>query len=161
MGTIAVSVKTDISIGNQVKSGQKTVKSAYVVSKAPAQLTDGGAGAAKASVEWSSSRSLSSTNETLDLSGALVNGAGETAIFAKVRLLYVENTSAAGTITLDTTASNGATALFDGTIVLNPGEAVCFLFLSTAGHAITAATADLLKVTASAACTYEFAIAGE
>ena len=110
-----------------------------------------GTDTAQADLVWHDSRTLTSgANESLDLAGTLTDAFGTTVTFAKVKSLVIENTSASMTITIGGAAANGF-ATFVGaaanTIVLPPLGVL--VLVSPTGFAVTAGTADLLKITNS------------
>jgi hypothetical protein len=121
------------------------------------QFTIGSGAANRANKGYADVRTLNGT-ETLDLSGSLTNGVGDTCAFTQVKFLYVRHLGTSGTLTVDTEVTNGATTLVKS-IVLQAGDE--FLVRWSAGRAITAGTADLLRITSSTNLDYEIAIAGE
>ena len=104
-----------------------------------------------------------SGTENLDLAGVLVDAFGATATSAEIIAIYVKaaagntNNVVIGNVTNGFVGPLGAT----GTYTVSPGD--FFLATSRAGWAVTAATADLLKITNSAAgtpVTYDVVIIG-
>lgn len=123
---------------------------------ASASLTDG-TGAGQADRVFADTRTLAASGtEDLDLAGALTDAFGAAQVFARVKAIFVK--AAVGNtnnVNVTRPASNGFPlfmAAGDG-IALRPGE--CFGLLcdvgDAVGHAVTAATGDLLTVTNSAA----------
>lgn len=133
--------------------------------KAILDLTSGTA-AGKADVVFSDTRTLAaSATESLDLAGVLIDVFGATASFAKVVALYVKAASAnVNDVVLGGAASNGFVAPFGSatdTIKVKSGGAL--LLMADGGYAVTAGTADLLKVTNGSSgtpVTYDIVIIG-
>lgn len=127
------------------------------------KFNPGVANTAQADLMFADQRTLADgASETLDLAGSLTSAFGATITFAEVTALYVEN---AGTtaITIGNAATNTWVGPFGAathTITIEPGEAVNLT--SRNGWAVTAGTADLLKVlnAAGAAGTYNIVIIG-
>lgn len=125
-----------------------------------------GTGAGQADLVFSDQRTLASNaNESLDLNGALTDVFGAAVNFVKVVAILVK-ASAANTnnVVVGGAAANGFYPMFGSatdTIKLPPGAGV--LLFNDAGYAVTAATADLLKIANSAAgstVTYDIIIVG-
>ncbi|WP_257164685.1 hypothetical protein [Bradyrhizobium sp. SRS-191] len=113
-----------------------------------------GSGYGKADIAFSDDRALSaSTNENLDMAGALVDAFGQTIAAAKVKAIVIDNLeSSVGVLTIGGAASNTFNGPFSGatyTIDLKPGDRA--VFASRTGWTVTAATGDLLKVACSSA----------
>jgi hypothetical protein len=94
--------------------------------------------------------SFTTTPTDIDLSGSLTSPLNAGAVvFAEVSMIYIENTAAAGNLQVGGDAASlplfGAAADF---IVVPPGG--CFFWYAPAGIAITATTADILQIAASA-----------
>lgn len=86
------------------------------------------------------------TTVNYDLSGSLTNRAGDAAVFTQVRLFYVKNTSTAANLTI----GGGTNAAPVPVVTLAPGCEILYRCPTTGGLAITAGTADILKVTSDA-----------
>lgn len=110
-----------------------------------------GTGANQCDKEFHDERTLAAgTPEELDLAGALTNGFGETVTFAKIKSIWIEFlTETAGyTLEVGGAALNAFATMF--------GDATDKLVIGAGGHfynsspidgfAVTAATADLLKI---------------
>ena len=84
-----------------------------------------GTGSNAADEAWGDQRTLSTTSETLDLSGSLTNAFGTTVAFVEVRTIYIRHTGSTGVLTIGNAASNQAYAgLLNGAtaaVVLGPG----------------------------------------
>ncbi len=145
-------------------SASATLAKSYV-----AQLADGTA-AGQANRLFQDTRTLAaSANEDLDLAGTLVDALGATLTFARVKGLVIA-ASAANTnnVIVGNATTNGFISWVGAathTVTLRPG-AVLALMAGTAdvtGYAVTATTADLLRVANSAAGTpvsYDIMIIG-
>lgn len=128
-------------------------------------LTDG-TGAGKADLLYQDTNAISAFAD-LDLAGALVDVFGATLTFARVKGLYIKAADAnTANITVGPAAANGfATPWGSATDknVLRPGMAMILLagVADATGYAVTAATADLLRITpVSGTQTYDIAIWG-
>ncbi|MGW8762366.1 hypothetical protein ACWGN5_07685 [Streptomyces sp. NPDC055815] len=128
-----------------------------------------GTSAGKADTRFADTRTLAaSATEDLDLAGTLTDIFGTVVTFARIKGLFI---SAAATNTNNVivggAASNAWAALLGatGTLTLRPGASVALMTGSTDAttYAVTAGTADLLKVANSAAGTpvsYDIVIIG-
>jgi len=130
-------------------------------------LTDG-TGANQAKSVFTDTRTLTaSAEENLDLAGVLTDAFGNLITFTKIKAIII--TAAAGN-TNDVIIGNHATAaclLFFGaathTAAIKPGGALMVVAPDVNGFAVTATTADMLKVLNSAgttSVTYTIAIIG-
>ncbi|MFG2963579.1 hypothetical protein ACGFZS_09845 [Streptomyces sp. NPDC048288] len=133
-----------------------------------AQLTTG-TGAGKADKVFSDRRTLAASGtEDLDLAGVLLDAFGAAITFVRIKGLFIA--AAAGNtnnVVVGAAASNPWAALLSatGTVTLRPGAACGFLAGSAdaTAYAVTASTADLLKVANSGAgtsVTYDIHIVG-
>lgn len=134
------------------------------VSIATAMAFSSGTGSDAIDTWFGDSRTLSTTNETLDLSGSLANGIGGTAVFVEVRLIYIRNTHATGTLTVGNATAPAYAGLFPTstyTMIVPPGGFVCWYAPKDGyGLTVTATTGDGLKIDASAAITYDIVLGG-
>lgn len=127
------------------------------------KFNPGTATTAQADLMFADQRSLADgASETLDLAGSLNSVFGTTLSFAEVTAIYFENIG-----TTNMTIGNAATNTWVGpfgaathTLTVEPGESINLT--SRAGWAVTAGTADLLKVLngAGAAGAYNIVIIG-
>ncbi len=125
-----------------------------------------GTGAGQADLVFSDQRTLASNaNESLDLNGALTDVFGGAVNFVKVVAILIKAATAnANNLIVGGAAANGFYPMFGAatdTIKLPPGAGV--LLFNDAGYAVTAATADLLKIANSAAgstVTYDVILIG-
>lgn len=118
-----------------------------------------GTGAGKADLVFADRRVLAaSASDSLDLAGSLVDTAGATITFARIKGLYVSADPAnTNSVIIGAAASAPWTTLLGatGTVTLRPGSS--FLVMAgqadATGYAVTATTADLLKIANSAGGT--------
>lgn len=107
----------------------------------------------------------SNTAEDLDLSGALVDPIGGTAVFAKVRGIIVKSKDTNTTnLTIKPGASNGFTGPFGAathTITLQPGGTFA-VFAPGTGWTVTAGTGDLINIAnaSGASAQYDIIVVG-
>lgn len=125
-----------------------------------------GASAGQVSKLFTDRRTLAGfAAEDIDLSGALVDPLGQTAVFTVVKALLVKADPAnANPVVVGGAASNGFVGPFgaaNDTVAVPPGG--CLLLVHPgAGWTVTAGTADLLHVANGGAgsATYDIVIAG-
>lgn len=124
-----------------------------------------GTGSSLANTEWTDSRTLAATSESLDMSGTLVNEFGETLTLSKIKGIIIENlaTTAGYVLKVGGAASNallGIVADATDKIQIGPGG-VLVLTSPVDGFTVTGATGDLLKIDAgSNAINYKILIWG-
>ena len=117
---------------------------------------------------WHDTRTLAiSATENLDLAGGLTNGLGDTVTFARVIALYLK--AAVGN-TNNVLVGGAASApwfpMFSDSsdiLKIRPGGAVLLMAPDATGYAVTATSADILKVANSGAGTsvsYDIALIG-
>lgn len=128
-----------------------------------------GTGAGKADRLFSDRRTLAASGtEDLDLAGVLLDAFGQAITFARVKGLIIAAAAAnTNNVVVGAAATNPWATLLSatGTVTLRPGA---FLAVGTGqadatGYAVTAATADLLKIANSGAgtsVTYDIHIIG-
>ena len=122
-----------------------------------------GTGTDQADLKYFARRTLAAaTSENLDLRGVLLDQFGNTLSIAKVKAIMISNPSTNdGVLTIGGAASNAWTAMFTGTIDIPIGG--CILIGGPkAGEAVTAGTADILKVlnNGTASVDYDILIIG-
>jgi hypothetical protein len=121
-----------------------------------------GTGDGQAQLCYQGVRSLATgANEDLDVAGSLTNLYGA-AVFTKLKLVvfYAAKTNTTN-ITVSRPAANGVplfAAVSDALAPLKPGGFFAFADPSTAGVAVTAATADLINVANSAGATGTYTV---
>ena len=126
-----------------------------------------GTGTDAANQYWSDQRSLSaSATETLDLSGSLTNGLGQTVAFTSVKMLYIRNRSTTGSMVIGNAASNVWATMFgadNDTITIRPGGVFLIACSDATGYAVAAGTDDSFKIAnsdGSNSLTYDIVIVG-
>ncbi|MGW6455511.1 hypothetical protein ACWF94_06205 [Streptomyces sp. NPDC055078] len=142
--------------------------------KAPASLRRGvtlgsGTGAGKADRVWADRRTLAASGtEDLDLAGVLADAFGAVITWARVKGLFVAAADAnVNNVVVGGAAANPWAPLLGatGAVTLRPGAVVGAMAgaADATGYAVTAGTADLLKVANSGAgtsVTYDIFIVG-
>jgi hypothetical protein len=110
-----------------------------------------------------------STNDDLDLAGVLTDAYGVTITFARIKGLFVAAAAAnANNVIIGGSATNPVTSFMSGTtpaIILRPGASMMLTAGSAdaTGYAVTAGTADILRLTnggAGTTVTYDIVIIG-
>lgn len=160
--SIAVSVKAQLD--NSLDLGGAS----YPLAISKSVVLTNGTGANQAKDMFTDRRTLAaSTSEDLDLSGVLTNAFGASIAFTKIRALIIS--SAADNVN-DVVIGGHATAAcasFFGDVTdklkVKPGGTVALIAPDAAGYAVTAVTADLLKITnggAGTPVTYDIVIIG-
>ena len=132
-----------------------------------AAFTDG-TGANQAQKLFTDQRTLAaSANESLDLSGVLQDVFGATLTFTKIKAILVKAAEGnTNNVVVGGAASNGWVGPFGDTtdtVAVKPGGTVMFVAPDANGYAVTAGTADQLKVANSGAgtgVTYDIVIVG-
>lgn len=132
------------------------------------QLGDG-AGAGKADRVFHDRRTLAaSATEDLDLAGVLLDAFGAAITFVRVKGLFISAAAAnTNNVVIGAAAANPWATLLNatGTLTLRPGASVGAIAgpADAVAYAVTAGTADLLKVANSGAgstVTYDIVIVG-
>lgn len=149
---VTITARESSSEGDRALQDKTSINEAFTFLDATGAL-----GAPKV---FSDNRTLNTTNETLDLSGALASGLGTATVFTKVRLFAVL-WNGAGTLEVDCSLTNGATGLMTGKATIGQGGMLVVIDPTAAGLAITAGTAELVKFTSTGAGTYDILVAGE
>ena len=127
-----------------------------------------GTGADQSNRQWHDQRTLAASGtDNLDLSGGLTDGFGASLVFARVTCILIENTTTTAGYTLQVggAASNPISTIFANTsdiLIIGPGGIQLLWNPSAAGYAITAGSADVLKVYNPSAgnVTYNITIIG-
>ncbi len=147
-------------------TGGSGVTAASASSSMPDFLTNftNGTGDGKAQGVYTLSGSISaSANSDIDVAGALSNALGTTVAAAKIKAIAIRNkaTTTGYTLRIGGSASAAITTIMGGTspyIVLGP-KGWIVLNNPFDGYAVTATTADILRLTASGGdVTYDLAI---
>lgn len=167
---MTLSSKVNLGVSAALSSALDLVSPAARLSQRYTTELDDGTAAGMADKVFSYTRTLAaSATENLDLAGSLTDALGAALTFAKIKAIIVH---AAATNTNNVVVGGDATTTFFGifadetdAVVIRPG-ATFALFCGeadAAGYAVTAATADLLKITNSGAgtgVTYDIIIIG-
>jgi len=120
-----------------------------------------GTGNNQTSVIYHDTRTLADgATENLDLAGVLTNPFGSTVTFTKVKVIVFKNMSATQTFSLGGAASaQFVNWVGDATDIINVPPGGCFVISAPlAGFAVTATSADLLKVANSAGAEADYKI---
>jgi hypothetical protein len=163
--TLALTASVEIAGRYDKPAGLESPASVLAINLAKA-FADG-AGAGQASVFYSASRTLASgATESLDLNGTtLFDSFGQALALTKIKGLIIYARAANTTDLTVGNVTNGLATIFGAatqSFTLQPGEIFAKLTDSAAGYAVTATTADLLKIAnaAGAAATYDIIIIG-
>ncbi|WP_405676907.1 hypothetical protein OG292_19890 [Streptomyces sp. NBC_01511] len=144
------------------------------VARAPVQVRRAvalvsGTGAGKADKVFSDRRSIAaSSSEDLDLAGVLLDPFGATITFARIKGLIISTAAAnLNNVVVGAAASAPWAALLGAThtLTLRPGASFAVMAgaADVTGYAVTATTADLLKIAnsgAGSAVSYDIVIIG-
>lgn len=157
MTTLAASIALAIAgaYSNALDVGQAT----YPLAFAPNYVFTDGSGANQANKVWSDTRTLAaSANEDLDLNGSsLIDAFGVAMAFTKIKaIIVVADAANTNDVVVGGAASNGFISPFGAAtdkVKVRPGGMMVLVDPSAAGYAVTAATADLLRVTNGGAGT--------
>ena len=131
------------------------------------QITDG-TDADQMDLIWHDQRTLAaSTPEDLDLSGSLVDAFGTTMAFADVRFMMIKaSASNTNDVWVGGTGTNAFFSFLGANtdyVIVKPGGTLFLYSPSDPSYAVTAATADLLKIENSSSgtsVTYDIYIGG-
>lgn len=126
-----------------------------------------GSGANQANQIFTDQRTLAgSTSEELDLSGGLTDVYANVIAFTKIKAIYIKSAATnGGDLDVGGSATNGFNdwvGAVGDLITIKPGGAFVIVAPDAAGFAVTAATADLLKIANADAgsATYDITIIG-
>jgi hypothetical protein len=126
-----------------------------------------GTGAAQANQQWSDQRTIvTGADDDLDLAGSLVDAFGVTITFTRIKTLIIRNLSATAILSVGG-GSAAVTSLFVGAgdaLVIPANGYVALGTTSGDGYAVTATTADILRIShsgnVSASANYQIIIIG-
>lgn len=159
-GKIALEVSLTVSNPQNLSSGTKKLNKNY------SQNYSTGSGADQASAEWDDTRTIAaSSNESLDLSGALLDVFGNKIAFTKIKEIVIVAAEAnTNNIEIGGAASNGFLLFKDATdiAVIEPGGKF-YMSWPNVGRTVTSATGDLLKIAnagSGTGVTYDIIIVG-
>lgn len=130
-------------------------------------FTDGN-GANQISRVWTANRTIAASgNDDIDLNGVLVDGIGQTLSLLRVRALVIRAAAAnTNNLVVGPAPANGFVTPWGAATHSNtvrPGGLLLLVAPDATGFAVTAATADLLRITNGAAgstVNYDIAILG-
>lgn len=162
--TAKVSVKIDAELANSLDIGSVVYPLSYGITKI---LTDG-TGADQAKEMFSDTRTIAASGtDDIDLSGVLLDAFGNTLLFTRIKALIIE--AAAGNtndVVVGGAASNGFITPFGAStdkVKVKPGGVMVLIAPDATAYAVTAATADLLRVAnggAGTSVTYNIILVG-
>ena len=125
-----------------------------------------GTGADQADLMWTDQRTVANgANDDIDLAGTLPNAIGGNAVFATIKAILIYAASANGD---EIVVGNHATAAFVGpfgaathTVKVEP-DGVFFWWVPGTGYAVTATTADILRINnpGAGSATYDIVVVG-
>jgi hypothetical protein len=119
-----------------------------------------GAGANAANKIYQNTVALSAGAASLDLAGSLTDAYGSTAVFVRVKAIYIKNNGTA-TMTFGAGSNPWATLLNStGTLKLPAGAFMLIASPDATGYAVTSGTGDLLNVSGTGTDTFDIAILG-
>ncbi len=149
MSTLALEILASIAGVYRGDNDLSTLEQKFAVTKKVSFAN--GAGLNQANKVFSDTRSLSaSSSEDLDLNGTLTDGFGATFSPTKIKALMI-SAAAANTndVVVGGAASNGFVSMFGSAtdkVKIPPGGLLLLTAPTANGFALTAATADLLKI---------------
>lgn len=166
--TTALSLRLALSIAAELSNSVDIGSVKYPLSYSPSYVFTDGTGANQAKEVFTDTRTLSaSATEDLDLAGGLTDVFGNTLTFTKIKALIVVADSGNTNDVLVGGAASAAIASIFGDLTdvvkVKPGGMLALVAPDATGYAITATTADLLKMANSAGgtgVTYTIVIVG-
>lgn len=161
--TLKVVIDATLSKALDIGTGTQKVNTTYTTS-----LTNG-TGANQANQMFTDTRTISaSSSEDLDLSGVLASSFGTTLVFTSIKAIIVSAASAnTNDVVIGGAAANDFSTFFGAstdTIIVVPGGTFALINPEANGYAVTAGSADLLKIANSSSGTsvvYDIIIIGE
>lgn len=166
MLTTNLSVSANITQTNQLDLALAT----FPLLKTYATILQDGSAAGLADRLFTDTRTIAaSSNDDLDLAGVLTDAFGAVLTFARIKALIVSAATAnTNNVVVGGSASNPVTSFMTGTTpatIIRPGATWALIAgqADATGYAVTAATADILRVSNSGAgtpVTYDIIIVG-
>ncbi len=162
-------------IGFSVAATLNNALDLAVIATAPLSVSQSygfstGTGAGQADKIFSDTRTIAaSSNDDLDLAGVLIDALGSVITFARVKALVIRAAAAnTNNLILGGSATNPVTTILGGTtptLTIRPGGSIVLVagVGDAVGYVITAATADILRLTnggAGSSVTYDIIIIG-
>lgn len=166
--TATLSSNVSVQVTAQLKDGATIGEVTHDIAFRMANALTNGSGANQANQAYAGRRTLAaSATENLDLSGGLINAFGTALLFTAIKAIVI--TAAAGNtndVLVGGAASNGFVSWVGDpadVVKVKPGGMFVIAAPNAAGFAVTAATADLLKIANSGAgtgVTYDVVVIG-
>lgn len=149
-------------------SASDLVTASAPLNKAYSMLLATGTGASQSDKIFSDTRTVNaSTNDDLDLAGVLTDAFGQTLTFARVKGLIIARSDPANpnNLTIGNAAANGFVSWLGGathTVTVRPGGGIALWAPDATAYAVTAGTADILRVAngSGSAVTYDIIVIG-
>lgn len=166
--TATLSSNVSVSVAALLQDGATIGSVAHDIGYKMAIALTNGSGANQANQAYAGRRTLAASGtENLDLSGGLNNAFGTSLVFTAIKAIVI-TAAAANTndVVVGGAASNGFVSWVGDptdTVKVKPGGMLVIAAPGAAGFAVTAATADLLKITNSAGgtgVTYDVVVIG-
>lgn len=160
----------NVQVNGDYSSALDLVTAKATMVKSYRTLMASGTAAGQADKIFSDTRTIApSSNDDLDLAGVLTDAFGVAITFVKVKALFVVAAAAnANNVVIGGGASNPVSTFMTGTtpaILVRPGATFALIAGSAdaTGYGVTAATADILRITNSGAgtsVTYDIIVIG-
>lgn len=140
----------------------------HVINYGPGYVFTDGSGANQVAQVFTDTRTIAaSSNDDLDLNGVLTNALGASVALTKVRAVVIK--AAAGNsndVVVGGAATNAVSSVFGATthtVKVKPGGMLVLVAPDATAYALTAGTADVLRITnggAGSTVTYDIVILG-
>lgn len=157
---MGLTTKIALNIGAEHTKSLDLADGKVALSKIYQAILSSGTGVGQADLLFHDTRTLSaSATENLDLSGSLADAFGATLAFVKVKaIVFVAAAANTNNVIVGGDVTNTFFPMFGAetdSLILRPGTTFALICGATdsVGYAVTASTADLLKVTNSAGST--------
>lgn len=157
-----------LAVNATLKDGATIGEVTHDISFKAANALTNGNGANQASQAYAARRTIpASSNESLDLAGGLTNAFGTTLTFTAIKAIAIVAAAAnTNDVVVGGAASNGFNSWVGDatdTVKVKPGGMLLIAAPNATGFAVTAGTADLLKIANSSSgsgVTYDIVIVG-
>lgn len=158
MPTSLASAQIALSVQALLASALDIGSASYPLSFSSTNNFADGVGADQAKEVFADTRTLTaSSNEDLDLSGVLLDAFGVAIVLTKIKALIVKaDPTNVNDVVVGAAASNAISTIFGATthtVKVKPGGLLVLVAPDVNGYGVTAATADLLRVTNGGAGT--------
>lgn len=165
---MALTSRLSVSLGATLTAALDLAEASVPLKAGAAFTLADGSGANQANRIWHDRRTLAaSATEDLDLAGVLTDPFGATISFARIRAMLIKAAAAnANNLIVGNASANGFISWVGGathTVTVRPGGLLLLVAPDATAYAVTAATADLLKVANSAggtSVTYDVVLLG-